>query len=246
MSKLAVFIAVPALVGAGVLAVVNLELSSQLEVTQARLQDVEDSLRAVAETRAAPATRTGERREEARLRDLEGRIATLESRRVEAAVAEIREDDGAAAPATLVAGGTDIERAVVQVLDSREAEKRLERRGKMAARGAERLLRDVEVTDEQRGMVEGLVADHVLKLEGLRSQRFQEQDSGRELVAERSQELRDELRRGLEGVLDATQMEIVAPRIESRFGADGASGADRGGGGRRGGRRGGGVRRSDG
>jgi hypothetical protein len=234
MSKVALFVAVPALLGAAALAVVNVELSSQLEETQARMTELEESLRDVSEPRSEPERRTGERRDEARLRGLEDRIASLETRRLEPSVAAMSDGDvAAAAPATLVAGGTDIERAVEQVLDAREAEKRLQKREKTATRGAERLLRDVEVTDEQRGQVEGLVADHVLAMEGLRGQ-----DLGRELAAERARELRDALRRGLEGVLDATQMEAVTPRIERRLGDESRKDAQRGGRQRRGGRRG--------
>jgi len=221
-------VAVPALLGVAVLTVVNLELSAELADTRASVETLAGAVQAVGVKPSAAPSRSGERRDEARIRDLEQRLAAMEMRRMEPALASAAPDEGAAAPATLVAGGTEIERAVQNVLEAREAERRLERREQMATRGAERLLRDVEVTDEQRALVESLVADNVRRLEELRGQ-----DLGRELTSERARELRDELRRGLEGVLDATQMESVGGRLERRFGD--ARSQERRGGRRRGG-----------
>lgn len=237
MSKIAIFLAVPALLGAGVLTVVSLDLAAELEATRDRVEDLEAALRAVEDRPAAAASRTGERRDEARLRALEDRVAAMErgagGAPEGAASAAVAEPD---ASTPLAASGTEIERTVEAVLEARDAERRLERREQMVTRGTERLLRDVQVTPEQRGQVEALFADYVRRLSEMR-----DQDLGPELAPERAAELRDELRRGLEGVLDATQMATVGQRLERRAGDDGGRRAER-----RGGRRGGGRRAVDG
>ncbi len=233
MSKLAVFIAAPAVVAAAALVVVNLELADRIDELERRVVDVE-AVSSAPVPGPAPTVGRASRSGEARVRALEDRMTRVELRPMADAEVAVTSDAGSApaiAAAAPAPDRADVERAVVSVLEAREAEKRLERREKMAARGAERLLRGVEVSDEQRGAVGGLVADHLRRMGEMRAQGLEP-----ELAGQRAQELREEFRRGLEGVLDAMQMEVVGSRIERRFGEEPRRDADRRKG-RRGGRR---------
>ena len=202
MSKLAVVIAVPALAAAAGLAVLSLDLLAQVEDLEARLHDLETSRPAArAETSTEPVVRDGlSRAEHARVRSLEERLAAVEQR---AAAAQQPDEEARHAAPVAAAGAAPaphdatFRSAVEAVLDAREAERRLERLGRVADARTRQLLRGVAVS-ETRDM-----------------------DLEPELERGRSDELRQALERSLESILDAHQMDAVRPRLDLRRGGDG-------------------------
>ncbi len=217
MSKLAVFLAVPALAGAGALLVMNLQMRSELDELRAQL-DATRPAKAAAASAVTAVERTPPRRPESdtRVRALEERLVTLETRVLEV---EPHATAAPAAPATPDAGAADVapsatspefRRAVESVLEAREAERRAERVERMVDGRTRQLLREVpDLTDQQRESVHAALAQQFAAREAARDEDLEPQ-----LAQERFDEQREAFTRTLESILSANQMDVVRPRLE--------------------------------
>jgi hypothetical protein len=245
MSKLVLFLAIPAVAG---LAAWNLSLSSEISELRQQLdapRDVRsDGAKPAAEPRvAADAARNAAvpRAVQQEVTGLAARLAEVEKRLpatpTDGAAAAPGEGakttapSGPVVPSDVVAtfGSDAFKGAVARVLEEREDTRRKERLERQADQITKFLLRDLTVTDTQRADVKRLVSASMEKVEKLRDDEGLTDEQRREQVQAAQQERIE----SLATVLDAQQMETVRQRSAmQRRGGGGQGGGGAGGGGR--------------
>jgi len=198
MSKLATLLGVLGVAAAGGLAAWNVALQAELDELRAG-QDV-GSTRPVAAETSRDAVARPSRAAAQKMTVLEERITTLEVTRAQA-VAPERPEIRRAAAATPeevdalmgdlpeVLRTDEFRRAVVGVLDAREAERRRVRIEKEADRLTDRALAKLEVTDIQRADYERLTLDYLLRRDELRRNKAFDEATKREQLALLNDEL---------------------------------------------------------
>lgn len=235
MSKLVLFLAVPAVAG---LAAWNLSLSSELDDLRRQVAAQESApapeVLKAAEAAKAPAVSRLVQQEvsglASRLAEVEKRLPPAPAEGAALPAASAPPPGATSSPEVLGAFGSDaFKGAVARVLEEREEARRRERADRQAESVTRFLLRDLTVTDPQRSEVKRLVAQSMEKVEKIREDETLTDEQRREQV-QAAQQARIE---SLTTVLDEKQMETVRQRSQqNRARPNGLRGP--GGGGRQG------------
>jgi len=219
MSKLALFLIVPATAAVGGLALWNLDLQSQLEELRTETAEVREAPeRGTAEASSARAVRSNERAQ-TRVRELEQRLVALEARPFEASAASA----GAAADVDAAAAEQDVAQALATadvtaafrakvhaVLEEREAERREQRRLREGERITQGLLRGLDVPEDQQAQVLATMLGYLKERTSLRTN----EDLLRDDRQARLKEMDETRDRTLEGILGAETFAGVQERRE--------------------------------
>lgn len=230
MSKIAVAASLLGLAGMAGLAAWNVSLQAELDgLREARERETDAAARDAAPVRRTEEVERPRRTDQQAVQDLFERITRLEVERAERKPAALgampsegtRAHEPLELPADLPESlrSPEFERAVVAVLDARDAARRRERMESEAERMTRAMLAGLEVTDLQKADLQRVALDHLLRREAIR----QNDDLPEEQKREQMKALSDEFKVSQEGILGAELVAQMDKRRNVRR-ADGARG----------------------